>query len=401
LNSLGMLYARTGGFVNARDLLTRCASVGDTVQALDSLAETYYLWGKLDEAVAKYQEALEIQPGAQSYVQLAYIYALKEDYDRALSTIDRLPIEVKIPLRKWEAKLYKGFLFYWLGNIGKAEAEFREADRIDREEIAGQSQATVGTTSLFLGFMACERGDYERGRNELDHSLALFAKAFPERITVAEEDDALPRTLLDIRQSRVDPARIKIEGMDRALLEQSVVPPEMRANSENLASHLSSESLKIYVLDTSPLLPNQIAYKKSRIDRLKVELALSEGSAAAAVDLCKNMKMLWTPPLIYAYNTILHNLNVPRGLLARAYEKAGELSDAIAEYERVTSFDPKSPDRRLIDPLDHYRLGKLYEQAGRKNKARARYERFLALWKDADPGTPEVEDARKRLAALG
>jgi hypothetical protein len=45
-------------------------------------------------------------------------------------------------------------------------------------------------------------------------------------------------------------------------------------------------------------------------------------------------------------------------------------------------------------------LGKIAEQHGDKARAQENYRRFLDLWKNADLGLPEVEDVKKRLAAL-
>ena len=87
-------------------------------------------------------------------------------------------------------------------------------------------------------------------------------------------------------------------------------------------------------------------------------------------------------------------------VLGQAYHQAGELDRAIAEYERITRFDPDSKDRHLIHPKYHYRLAKLYEEKGLKDKAIERYEKFLGFWKDADEDLPEPHDAKARLAKL-
>jgi len=48
-----------------------------------------------------------------------------------------------------------------------------------------------------------------------------------------------------------------------------------------------------------------------------------------------------------------------------------------------------------------YMLGKIHEQQGNAAKAIEQHEKFLSLWKDADSGIPEVEDAKKRLGDGG
>jgi serine/threonine protein kinase/tetratricopeptide (TPR) repeat protein len=88
--------------------------------------------------------------------------------------------------------------------------------------------------------------------------------------------------------------------------------------------------------------------------------------------------------------------------LAEANELAGLWVEAQKNYEEILSLRSIFwyPANALIVARSHYKLGKVLERLGDKAGAAAKYRKFLDLWKDADPGLPEIEDAKKRLVGL-
>jgi len=86
--------------------------------------------------------------------------------------------------------------------------------------------------------------------------------------------------------------------------------------------------------------------------------------------------------------------------LALAYYESGDLDKAQEEYERITALTNGRLYYGDIYAKSFYMLGRIYEQQGDTAKAIEHYQKFLTLWKNADPGIAEVEDAKKRLAGL-
>jgi tetratricopeptide (TPR) repeat protein len=100
------------------------------------------------------------------------------------------------------------------------------------------------------------------------------------------------------------------------------------------------------------------------------------------------------------YTMVWLNLPFREGWVTQALAKKDDIDNAIAAYERLIYSNASQRGQSIIHPLARYSLAKLYEEKGLKAKAIEQYERILELWKDADKGLTEVEDARIRLAAL-
>jgi tetratricopeptide (TPR) repeat protein len=87
--------------------------------------------------------------------------------------------------------------------------------------------------------------------------------------------------------------------------------------------------------------------------------------------------------------------------LARALYDSGEMREARREYEKITLLSYGRLSHGDLYAKAFYRLGLIAERQGEKARARENYGKFIELWKDADPGLTEVEDAKSRLTALG
>jgi len=86
--------------------------------------------------------------------------------------------------------------------------------------------------------------------------------------------------------------------------------------------------------------------------------------------------------------------------LASAREKAGDNAGAARAFRAILDSRGDSLDFGGFLAKAVLGLARLEEKLGRRAAALEGYRRFLELWKDADPGRPEVAEARARVAAF-
>jgi serine/threonine protein kinase/Flp pilus assembly protein TadD len=315
---------------------------------------------------------------------LAYIYIDQGLLDLALAEADKAFI---ITPDAWNNFELKGDIYLYQGDLARAEEEYQKM--LKGREPAGQAWGRQRMSVLYL-----HQGKFEDALKMDKQNLALAKMAGQ-------------RTWESIIHYGIAAIYYISRNSGEALKEC-----EKALNMSRETDSLSTERLALNLKGLVLLDMNSVAEaQKTAVElRTLIEEGLHEKIirlyyhlaghiALKKKDYSQTIEQFQKAIALVAFGPPRMNASLVNSL-ATAYFESGDLEKAKSEYERITKLTVGRRVAGHIYTKSFYMLGKIHEQRSNTAKAIEHYEKFLDLWKDADPGIAEVEDAMERLAGL-
>ena len=328
--------------------------IGESSPLHLDLADTFLYQGKYGEALEEAEKAIALSPGtALNYLYKGNLYIYQGDLARAAEEFRNL-LKLKDPMAQ-------GYHLYESIALAVIQGKFMEA------------RALAGRAVQILEKLKAK---------EIANGFRLLSAYCLWRSGHTAEAVQEYKKILDAATAidNMSWARIALHRKGLAYCALNL-PEEARRAAEELS-----------VLVKQGLNQKEMV----RVDHLLGAVELQKGNTRAAIDYFR--KAVSQLPHEYSFNTDEQAIYFEP--LAAACYKSGDLDKAREEYEKIAALTTGRHVFGDIYSRSFYWLGKIYEQQGKTAKAAENYRKFLGLWAEADPGQPEVPDAKKRLAAL-
>ncbi len=358
-----------------------------------NLSYDYHEAGLYDKAREVIEEALNLYPNSPvPHQDLALHYRMEGKYDLALAEIEKaFALEPESGTRVYRINFARrARIYFHSGNLTAAAEDFRRLYK--QKEPQAVYVGTMGLVNLDI-LQGKFNGTKDLLRPYIDLAMSygvywpvseIYMKLAYIDLNKGNFQDVLKDCELAIEYA------LKTENPEgpnrkrRALHLKGLAYLEMNNIEESIKT---ADELRTSILESpNPKLMHYYHHLKGMID------CEQKNFTEAIENFQKSLTLQTSDP----YDKRAYYIKS----LAEAYAASGNIDQAQEELEKITS--------GLVDRYSHgdiyarsfYELGKIYEQKGWKGKAIENYEKFLGLWKDADPGIEEVEDAKKRLNAL-
>jgi tetratricopeptide (TPR) repeat protein len=316
-----------------------------------TLAYNHIDLGELDLALAAVEKAFYLNPtDFENFMVRGDIYALKGEFSKAEEQYNKL-FELKEPVAQAVGGRNLGRLYILLGKFKQADIQRKQG--LARVKSYGQkrweSSALLGAARHNLRL-----GNYAKGLNDCEEGWAVA-----EQIGLLENQ----------RQA------LHVKGLILTAMKSDAEARRVAAQlKEMIDTGIHKKAIRLYY-------------------HLIGEIERANGNYSAAIE---NFKMAIS---LVGYGPLAKRLDFANSL-ALTYYESGDLESARDLYEKMNVFTTTRLENGDIYAKSFYMLGKICEESGNTAKAIEYYEKFLDLWKDADPGIAEVEDAQKKLAEL-
>jgi eukaryotic-like serine/threonine-protein kinase len=151
------------------------------------------------------------------------------------------------------------------------------------------------------------------------------------------------------------------------------------------------------VNDLGKRFPEDTVVQFNYLPTLRAKLALNKGNASEAIE---NLRA--AAPYELGVSTLCPinwTAMYPVFVRGEAYLAARQSGEAAAEFQKILDH-PGIVLNQPIRALAHLGLGRAYVLQGDTARAKAAYQDFLALWKNADPDIPVLQQAKTEYLKL-